>query len=334
MSWKKKLLTGAAVLMAVVLLVCGIGVGIILHYISKINFDDGTVGGNASLGSIYDEEVNSGIPDSPSSEIDDLESAIEENTGGEVLDSKDVINVLLIGTDRRNPNERGRSDSMMLVSLNKVTKKIYVTSIMRDTYVDIPGVSNNNRINAAYSFGGASLLMDTVERNFRVKVDKYVSVDFESFKKLVDYFGGVEITVSDAEAGQINGLDKGGTYLLNGEQALAYARIRYVGQGDFERTERQRRVLNILIDKCRSLSVFELGEIMDLLLPQVTTNMSKSEIFGHVLASPSYASYQIINQRIPCDGSWRYMTIRGMSVLGIDFEENFEFLKSTVYAGT
>lgn len=335
MSWKRKLLIAITILLAVLILICGTAMGVIFHYLNQVTIEPNEP--ITSIDSIPDEidpTDDPTIPDSPPEELDEVEKNLVDNAGRQVLSSSKVTNILLIGTDGRTPQERGRSDSMMLVSINKASKKIYITSIMRDIYVDIPGVSKNNRINAAYSGGGASLLMKTVEHNLKVKVDKYVSINFNSFEKLVDYFGGIEITVTSAEATQIKGISRGGTYVLNGAQALQYARIRHVGNADFQRTERQRTVLNRLIDKCRSMNITQLGEVLDFVLPNVATNMSKSEMFEYIVSSPTYFSYGIVNQRIPIDDSWKGIRVRGMSVLSIDFGKNYKFLRETVYSGT
>lgn len=337
---KKRVLIGVAIVLAVILILVGVGVGVRFHFIGKIDIDtnptwtsgDTTVSEFDELTSEDLANLESGVSDTPESEMQSYYDDMKEVQQNEILNSDKVMNILLIGTDGRKTTERGRSDSMILVSVNKVTKKIYLTSLMRDILVDIPGVTKNNRLNASYSFGGPDLLMATIEQNFRVKVDKYVSINFESFKTVVDYLGGIEITVTDSEAKRIEGLEKGGTYVLNGDQALAYSRIRKIG-GDFERTNRQRKVLGIIIERCKKLNVFQLMDIMDFVLPQVKTNMPQTEIFNHVMSAPTYTSYEVVSQRIPCDGSWKYLTVRGMAVIGINFGTNFDYLKETVYSG-
>jgi len=190
------------------------------------------------------------------------------------MNSSDVRNILLIGSDTRNADERGRTDSMILLSINSTTKEITMTSFMRDMYVNIKGIDADgndidtwSKLNAAYVYGGAELLMDTIEYNFDIAVDDYVYIDFLSFVDIVDAVGGIELDISDEEAegmkppmaeqnkllGNKKGtdyLDKGGKKLhVNGNQALAYARLRYVGNADFQRTERQRTVITKIIEK-------------------------------------------------------------------------------------
>lgn len=186
------------------------------------------------------------------------------------MDASYVKNVLVIGTDTRDPDEeRGRSDSMILVSLNSKTHQIYMTSFMRDAYVDIPG-QGSAKLNAAYSYGGPELLMDTIEENFDVHIDDYVMITFAACAAMIDAVGGVELEISDREAEAVNEilisevneimgddreddlLDGGGKLKLDGKQALSYSRIRYVGNADFERTERQRTVMEQVMGKIKS----------------------------------------------------------------------------------
>ena len=354
---KKIVLIVVSVILALLLITAAAAALIVNHYLDKIDYQpDDTVTGDYLAESELDdpdvividpsEEIPSdytvissmedgtviAVPDdSPASEIDEADEEIKQVSSIKTMQSDKVINILLIGSDGRTPKERGRSDSMILVSINTATQKVYLTSILRDIYLDIPGVKKNNRINAAYSFGGAKLLLKTIEQNFRIHIDNYVQINFQAFRELVDYFGGVEITVSKAETREISGLDEGGTYLLNGAQALAYARIRHVGRADFERTERQRRVLNILIDKCREMSIAQLTDVLDIVLPLVATNMTKQELLSLLMSSPTYFGYEFTDQRIPVDHSWNYMTVRGMSVLKINFRKNINMLRDTVF---
>lgn len=361
-SVRKKILIGMSIFLVVVVAVLGGAFLYLSSKIDKINMVDRDYDN-----SVYDsiEELSPDVenpnsePDSPDSEIKDLESQIDANVNGEGNSDKpeekpielkfsdDVLNILLIGTDARTSGSRGRSDSMILVSINKKTEEIIMTSIMRDIYLKIPG-KGYNRINASYAYGGADLLIQTVEQNFRIKIDKFVQVDFTSFEKVVDAVGGVTINVSDAEAKVMNTyikqlnrnagrpleegfLEKGGKYKLNGVQALAYSRIRKVGHADFERTQRQRRVLDEIIKSAKSLSIGELSDSLDVILPLVTTDFKKGELIDLVLNSVSYLSYDRVQLRIPADHSYSNMRIRGMAVLGIDFDENRNLMYKTIY---
>lgn len=267
----------------------------------------------------------------------------------EPMKDESIINVLLIGNDSRQNGEDGRSDAMILVSVNPATKTIHMTSLLRDMYVEIPGYKNN-RLNAAYSFGGAELLMETIEQNLDIQVNRYVQVNFEAFANLVDAVGGVELELSREEIEYVNGYlveyniltnrpqgtdnmdtSVSGLVHLNGPQALAYSRNRYLGT-DFGRTERQRKVLEAVIRKLPMALVTNPGELFDGLMPNLTTNLTQSECYGLSLTAAKYLGYDIVQGSIPLEGTYRNATIRDMAVLEVDFEANKQYLKDTVYA--
>ena len=257
--------------------------------------------------------------------------------------------VLLIGTDSRDlTQERGRSDSMILLTINSRTDRIYLTSFMRDMYVEIPG-HGSNKLNAAYSYGGPELLMDTLELNFNIRIDDYLCVSFTGFAGVIDAFGGVEITLSDAEAQAVNDilrnevnallgddpsadmLPGGGTYQLNGKQALSYARVRYVGNADFERTSRQREVMSKLLQSAKSRLVTGAPELIQDAMPNFTTNMNTGELYLLSLRAPLVLGYQMEQQQIPADGTWSGAQIGGQDVLQVDFSANQNLLRETVF---
>lgn len=260
-----------------------------------------------------------------------------------------VTNVLVIGTDGRTLDERGRSDTMILVSLNSKTNRIFLTSLMRDSYVEIPG-RGWNKLNAAYSYGGPELLMDTIEKNFDIRIDDYVSINFNSFASIVDSVGGIEIEVSDAEAKEINTilmaevnelmgdavdsdlLSGGGVLKLNGKQALSYARIRHIGNADFERTQRQRDVITKIAEKLKSFNPSVITEIAQNAVPQVTTNMSTAELYALSLRLPFLLGYDFEQLRIPAEGLYGNTTTSdGGSALSIDFVPNINILRENIF---
>ncbi len=281
-----------------------------------------------------------------------VESPEQGETAADVVDASGVKNILLIGSDTRN-DETGRSDTMILVSINSKTNKIVQTSFMRDILVSIPGY-DNAKLNAAYAYGGAELVMDTIEQNFKIKVDKYVHIDFLSFVGIIDAVGGLELTVNDDEALAMNdpmnevndiigrahntgNLSSGGTYHMDGVQSLAYARIRYAGDGDFDRTRRQREVIEKIIGKFEELSLFEKNKALEIILPEITTNISKTEIYFLCLRLPFIMGYDMAQFRVPYGelggGFWTYGNYNGESVLEIDFDKNNALLKSVVVDG-
>lgn len=299
------------------------------------------------------DDADPSIEDSPEEEIKSYEDYLKENLKAQAeelpYDSENVYNILLIGTDARYTDQSSRSDTMIIVSINKETEKIVMTSVMRDIYCTIPGVGNT-RINHANAYGGVALLLDTIEYNFGIHIDDYVTINFYGFMDAVDAIGGVEMEVSAAEITEMNdwlnslndllGQDRStdklnehdaGTLLLNGKQALVFSRIRYTGKSDFERTSRQRRVLEALMEKAKSLPLFELSGLMNAVLPCVTTNLTQGEVLSLLLHAAESLDYEVVSARIPIDGSWWNLRVNGMAVLGIDFAENKEYWHKLVY---
>lgn len=271
------------------------------------------------------------------------------------MSDSDVRNILVIGSDTRSVEQRGRTDSMILLSVNSKTKEITMTSFMRDMYVEIVGkdadgndIDTWDKMNAAYVYGGAELLMDTIEYNFDISVDDYVYIDFYSFVDIVDAIGGIEIEISDEEAegmkppmaeqNKILGNEKGTDYLehggkltLNGNQALAYARLRYVGNADFERTERQRTVISKIIEKVKSSSPLTIDKFAKASMSHLTTNMSKAELYALTYKAIFSLNYDINSLRIPDDDSYTYGNHSGQSTLDVDFEKCRQLLRENIY---
>lgn len=267
---------------------------------------------------------------------------------GESMTDNGVVNILLIGTDARSSEEAGRSDAMILLSVSSKTKTVHMTSLLRDMYVEIPG-HDGNRLNAAYAYGGPELLLETVSDNFDIDVNRYVVVDFQTFANLVDAVGGVDLELSNEEVQWVNAylneynilrnmpletdyLDTSlsGVIHLNGPQALAYSRNRYIGS-DFGRTERQRKVLGAVADNIASAVISNPLELIDGVFSELTTNLSKSECLQLSLMSAKLLTYDIVQSSIPLSGTYRDATIRGMAVLEVDFEKNKEYIRSEIY---
>lgn len=280
-------------------------------------------------------------------EVETVEDAerIEHDTV--LMKSNDVTNILLIGADTRSADERGRADTVILLSVNSDKEAITMVSFMRDSYVEIPG-RGMGKLNASYRYGGAELLMDTLEVNFKIEIDDYVYINFESFSDIVDAVGGIELTVSDAEAqgmrapmAEVNDimgrpsstdfLPGGGTYVMNGNQALAYARLRYVGNADFERTQRQREVIRKIFEKAKTLSVGELDKFLKTCAQSVVTNMAKKDMYLLSHKMIRYIGYDLEELRIPCDDCYRGATIGGQSVLELDFDANVKAIGEALY---
>lgn len=248
-----------------------------------------------------------------------------EQTQHNISVSDDVRNFLLIGQDARG-DYRARSDTMILVTVNKRTHTITLTSILRDLYVQIPGYQDN-KINAAYPAGGMELLNEVLEVNFGIPVDANVEVDFGRFAQVINTVGGVDLELREDEAAHINkevgygGLGAGVMH-LDGNQALSYSRIRYLDRdADFSRTNRQRKVINAIIEKFRSAKLTELVEMVEQLLPMVTTDMTNGEMLAYATELfPVLEDCTIVSQRIPEDGAYELAMIRGMSCVVADMD--------------
>ena len=269
----------------------------------------------------------------------------EIDFGGEVtdvIDSNKLINILLIGQDSRADNAMRNSDAMILCTINKETKTLTMTSFLRDMYVQIPGYGGN-KINACYPVGGMELLDKCLEQNFGVKVDANVAVNFNGFMKLIDMVGGVKIDLTADEANYLNyrgnwdvtGNDgwqlKAGENTLTGSQALAYSRIRALGL-DFERTERQRKVITSLIEKAKSMNMMDLYGLVKEGASMISTDMSDSEIWGYVTELvPMLTDLKIVTQRIPVDGSYYFSNVgRLVDCIVLNFDVNRKFLAETL----
>lgn len=256
--------------------------------------------------------------------------------------SSSVTNILLLGVDARNPKDdtASRSDSMMLISIDKAHNCIKMVSFLRDTWVYIPCIDKKQRLNAACQYDGYNGVVDTIEYNFGIDIDGYVVADFEMFKVLVDSIGGVEVEVSEKEAKEVTShkgrygnvkLDAG-KYRLTGEQALAYCRIRKIDT-DFMRAYRQRTVMQAILKSVKSANPIKLVSMASKAAPYIETNLSKAKIISSGLKALPCIS-DMAEVRVPFDGTWQYATIGGASVITIDVDKNKEQLKDLIYNKT
>lgn len=335
---------------------------VIVHYYKKVNYvplkENYTI--LAETSSFVDDVTN---PDETTAEdssdivINEYKQAVEEvlakrGSENKLPELNEVYNILLVGTDERNPQNGGRSDVMLLVSINKKTKQIVGTSFLRDLYVKIPE-KGFDKLNASFAYGGIELLLDTLEYNFSLKVDRYIAVNFKSFIDIVDILGGLDISIKEEELYWLNqyihasnlivGCDEDADYLtfangspqhLNGRQSLAYARVRYVGNGDFTRTERQRTVVTEIFEKFKKTDPNTLIELLDTILPQVTTNIPTDEFLELICLLPELSSYEIVSSAIPNKQvGYGSITIGGISSLSIDMDAYVQYLYNVVYSG-
>ena len=260
---------------------------------------------------------------------------VDEST---LFNKSGVTNILVLGSDARSEGEDEevegqRADTMILFSIDKKNKQLKLTSFLRDTYVYIPDAEYYDKLNAAFSLGGPQLTMDTLEYNFGVNIDQYVIIDFNVFKQLVDLIGGVPVEISEYEAEyMVNELHftyiKEGVNNLNGNAGLWYCRMRYLDD-DFNRTERQRKFIKAFIGKVTKTNPLTLVNIVKEVLPNISTSISQGELVKIGLSTAlSILSYDIVQQQIPAEGTWKYDDIDGASVIAVDEEMNAEILKN------
>lgn len=322
---KKSMALRALIVAIIILLLIGAGafafVQVQLNKINRVGVTE------------YQEETYE-----PETDADDTVADDELDWGDvdDVVAVKGVVNILLVGQDTRVKGERARSDSMILLSINKNTKQVTMVSLMRDLYVQIPGY-NNNKMNAAFQFGGFELLDATVEENFGVPVDYNVEVDFEGFADIIDTVGGVDIELSQEEADYLNAEWGASVFTgmnhLNGKDALAYARTRHVGRYDFQRTYRQRTVLMAVFNKMRTQEWTSLLKVYDAVADDVTTDLTNNDILSIGLSTYLMGVDHLNSYRLPTDDNYRGEVVRGLDALVIqDWNKARELLRAFLYS--
>ena len=248
----------------------------------------------------------------------------------------DMINIMLIGQDRRPGEERARSDSMILVTINQEKNTIQLTSFMRDLYVQIPGYMDN-RLNVAYRYGGTDLMNDTFKVNFGLEIDGDVMVDFDEFTEIIEILGGVTLKISSAEAKYMNNASdnhfKEGTNYFNAEDALTFTRMRYAAGGDYGRTDRQRRVIMAIAESFRDADLITIFNVIDQVLPHIVTNLTDAQIIEYATKGLTILGNggSMETLRIPQDDAHYNANIRGMAVLVPNLEACREDLREFIY---
>lgn len=243
-----------------------------------------------------------------------------------------IYNILLVGVDEED-NGSSRSDTMMLITINKKQQQFQITSFMRDLWVEIPD-HNSGRLNSAYTIGGADLLIETISKNFDIHIDNYLLVDFEMFQRLIDGIGGVSVDITEAEAKFINRTTHAkvspGTNTLNGDYALIYCRIRKL-DSDFMRTQRQRKVITSILNELKATNIFKITSIASDILPLITTDMQPIKMTIKLLSAVNMLSYTTEQIRLPADGTYKNETINSQAVLVPDIDKNIEILHNFIY---
>lgn len=312
----------------------------ILGSINRFGDDEPTLS-DAQKESILNETDGTGT------DIDLEDIFLNDAPVDDIITSDDVINFLLVGQDRREGEARQRSDSMILCTIHKTNKTLTMTSFMRDVWVKIPGYYDQ-RLNLPYMEGGFDLLNATLDHNFGISSDNNIEVDFSGFMDIIEKVGGVEIELTQAEANYLNRRGnwdvgnerdwtlKAGVNLMTGPQALAYSRIRDIGD-DFGRTNRQKTVLTALLTKVKTMNKLEIFSLMLEVIPLITTDMTDREIVAYAkVLLPIVSDLKIISQRVPVDDYFSFATIKGNSVILLGetgTQKAIEMLKDTM-AGT
>lgn len=302
------------IFLSIILLISGSGM---LYYYSVLN--------SLNFKSIDDTPQSATAATTPGSD------EFSSGTSGELLQDSKVLNIMLFGEDNsKSQDGKGLSDSIIMMSIDNRHKKLKLTSFQRDTYVYIPGY-DYNKINAAYTFGGAKLTIQTIEANFGIKIDRYAMVDFNSFKNIIDTLGGIDIEISQDEIDYINYQmyknkqvdeyttikDAPGVVHLNGQEALWYARNRGLKKGedgneigldgdDWDRTARQRKLLETLFTSMKSADLGQIISIVSSVGPMITTNLKKDEISVLVSHALTYLTYSVEQYYVPEEGLWYY----------------------------
>ncbi len=299
-----------------------------------VDFDD------ERLEEQFDQDEQNGLEEVKPEEI------VWEPPTEEVKQRDDVINILLVGEEAiGSGTARGRTDSIMIASINFGQKAVKLTSLMRDLYVQIPGYQDN-KLNSAYGSGGIPLLEETIELNLDVEIDGSVLVNFEGFEDIIDSLGGVELSLTADEAYYLNHTNyvsnpayrtlREGMQTLNGNQALGYMRIRYVRTADnvaddFGRTSRQRALLGAIFEKYKSKSLPDLLFLINQLLPYVQTDISKTDIISYATSLVTMGMGELETMQIPQNNMYDPLYVRGMAVLVPHLPENVAALQEFIY---
>ena len=304
------------VFMSLILLIGGTLTAFVFSKLGKINYEtpeQTTVDTNQEFVEKEEDKIEfEGIDDATGNSFREILKNWATN-GGKKLSDKSVVNILLIGSDastkdpnRANSADRGNTDVMMLASIDTKNETIKLVSFMRDSYTYMDQFDRYAKLNAACANGGPAYLVETIENDYKIEIDGYVLVDFDSFVQVIDILGGVRVNVPGYVANHLtnkkNGTFPSGSAILNGEQALRYCRVRYSdADGDVSRTARQREVINAIINKCKGASLGEINAIADVILANVRTNISQKTILKYAAraVSDNWANFTISELTMP-----------------------------------
>ena len=255
-----------------------------------------------------------------------------------------ITNIALFGIDASDGGV-GRSDSIMIATIDTHNKKLKLTSIMRDSYVNIDG-HGLDKINHAYAFGKAELAIKTLNENFDLNISEFAAVNFSTLPKIIDKLGGIELDIDSEELQYINGyisdlnginntsvspISSTGLQHVNGTQAMAYCRIRYTSGGDYKRTERHREVLSKMFEKILSMSPTSYPSLLNEILPMISTSLDASEIMDLGNEVLKIGSTSLEQERFPLDGYCEGKMIGGIYYLTFDKETTVNQLHDYIF---
>ncbi|MDY6152107.1 MAG: LCP family protein [Terrisporobacter sp.] len=243
--------------------------------------------------------------------------------------SNSIINIALFGVDSADVST-GRSDSIIIATIDTIHKKLKLTSVMRDSYVNISGIGND-KINHAYAFGGPQLAIKTLNENFNLNIEDFVAVNFDSLPKIIDMIGGVTVDITSEEVSHIPGIPSAGTYNLNGAQALSYSRIRYATGGDYVRTERQRTILTKIFEKILTINPMKYPSLLNEVLPMVQTSLDYSKILELGTEVLKMGVTTLEQERFPLDGYCQGEMINGVYYLTFNKALTVEQLHNYIF---
>ena len=259
---------------------------------------------------------------------------------------ENITNIALFGLDTREGDTQSHPDCMMIVTVDNTRGKIKMTSLMRDSLVNIDG-HGEDKLNAAYFLGGPSLAIRTINENFGTDITEYVAVNFEQLVEIIDALGGVEIDVKTTEellelnrvirdygieqGQEFEGVEQTGLQTLNGVQALCYGRIRKGGTGDdWGRVERQGIVMEAMFNKVQTMGASELIGLMQKLVPYVTTSLSPTELAPLIVGAVKGGVPTIEHVRVPLDGEWNYYGASSEYIL-YDLDQAADHIEQYIY---
>lgn len=258
------------------------------------------------------------------SDSDNDRVTMQDIDGNDLINDKMVLNIMLIGSDSMSTGDHGRSDSLLILSLDIRHKKIKVTSLMRDIWLTIPGYGKD-RFNAAYAFGGPKLTIETIEKNFGIYIDRYAVVDFDGFSNIINALGGIDLELTSSECSYINKYSRdphtlkgSGLKHLTGLQALHYSRDRNSIGSDYDRTSRQRNVIKAVVGKLKTANIAQITDLISKIGPMVTTDFKTAEISRLATKSLTYLNYPLEEFRLPTDDNVRNETYSQKMVLVIN----------------